>query len=265
LFRIDRNLVNLGATRFVQMDDGEDTEAGAVGESLSAAVSENYMAQAQTQAKAQAQELLGKAEAEAKAKAEQLIQDALDEIAHMTITARDEAEESRRLAWQEGYSEGAEEGRRSYDDQLAEKIREDDDMLKRVLSEIYDERERTYSGLEDEVVGLALEIVRKVINPAEEAIGGVFESLIRNALKQIAPDGKVIIRVSPAEYERFFSAGAATIELESGATLKASVLRDASLGGGDCIIDTENETVNAGLNSQLKYIAIAFEKLIVES
>ena len=104
-----------------------------------------------------------------------------------------------------------------------------------------------------------------MINPAEELIGGAFESLIRNALKQISPDGRVIIRVGTAEYERFFSSGSAVFVLDSGVEVKASVLRDVSLGCGDLIIDTENETINAGLSSQLKQIALAFEKLIVEN
>ena len=253
MFRIDRSYVNLGATRFVRVDSEEGTEADAIGEPLNAAASATYMADLQ------AQEIIGSAHK----KAEEIIQEARDEVADIMVKARDEAEEQKRAAWNEGYAEGAVEGKHSYDEKLAAKIREDDEMLKNVVNEIYDERERTYSGLEDEVVGLALEIVRKVINPAEETIGGVFESLIRNALKQIAPDGKVVIRVSSTEYERFFSSGSATIELESGVTVKASVLRDASLGGGDVVIDTENETVNAGLNSQLKYIALAFEKMVV--
>jgi len=259
LFRIDRNFVNLGATRFVQVDGGEGTEAGAIGESLNAAASATYAIQ--TQAQAQAQEMIQNAEAQA----QEIIQEARDEIAGMMVKAREEAEEQRRRAWQEGHAEGSAEGKRSCEEILAGKIREDDEMLKNVINEIYDERERTYSGLEDEVVGLSLAIVKKVINPTEEALDGVFESMIKNALKQIAPDGKVILRVGTTEYERFFSSGSAVIELDSGVSVKASVLRDASLSGGDLIIDTPTETINAGVNSQLKYIALAFEKMILKN
>ena len=255
MFRIDRSYVNLGTTRFVQVDGGEGIEAGAMGESLNAAASVTDMMQAQ----ARAQEMILGAQTQAR----DIIQGARDDIAVLMVNAREEAEEQRRRAWQDGYAEGVAEGKHSYEVKLADKIREDDEMLKNVINEIYDERERTYSGLEDEVVGLALEIVRKVINPAEDAPEGVFESMVKNALKQIAPDGKVVLRVGAAEYDRFFSSGSAAIELDSGVTVKASVLRDASLGRGDLIIDTETETVNAGVNSQLKYIALAFERMIL--
>ena len=257
MFRIDRSFVNVGATRLVQVDNGEEFEAGAVGESLYAAASATYM----TQAQAQAQEML----AEAYEEADRIRQEARDEAALLMVRTRDQAEEDRRRSVQEGFAQGQAEGRRSYDEQLAEKISEDDEMLRRVINEVYSEREDTYCALEEEVVGLALDIVRKVIRPADEQIGGVFEPLVRNALKQMAPVEKVILRVSPSEYERFFSTGSAMFELESGSIIKAAILRDASLGEGDCIIDAEDETINAGLESQLKYVKLAFEKCKMET
>ena len=263
MFRIDRNFVKLGSTRSVLVVSDDGTEAGAVGEAPNAAASMSYMVQLQAQE--QAMELLEEAKGEAEEQAALIIQAARDEAAFLIIDAQDEIEEERQKAWREGFAKGTEEAKISYEEQLTEKIRDDDEKLKRVLNEIYDERERTYNGLEDEVVGLSLEVVRKIINPAEEALGGVFESLIKNALKQLSSfDGRVVIRVSPAEYERFFASGSAVVELDSGVTVTASILRDAALGGGDCIIDTDGETVNAGLNSQLKYIALSFERLLTE-
>ena len=280
MFRIDKTLVNLATARSIQVD-GDAAEAGAAGIPLYASASADYIVQ----------ETLRSAEE----KASVVISEARNEAAALMISAREEAEETRRRAWQEGYAEGAkegksasaesiriaeenrrtaeedrriaeegmrtaEEGMRAAEERYKRKASEDGDMLERVIGELYDERERTYNGLEDSVVGLALEIVKKIINPAEEELGGVFESLIRNALKQIAPEGKIIIRVSPAEYERFFSSGSAIFHLDKGVTVTASILRDASLNDGDCIIDTEDETVNAGFDTQLKYIRIAFNR-----
>ena len=99
MFRIDRNYVNLAATRFVQVGNGEDAEAGAVGDSLYAAASATYVSQAQLQA----QEIL----AEAKEDAERIRQEARDEVATLMVSARDQAEEERRRMVQEGFAEGA--------------------------------------------------------------------------------------------------------------------------------------------------------------
>jgi len=277
LFRIDRNLVKLGAARYINVET-ETAEAGAAGESPDAAASavalmrEEMLAKvraevlaevrAETQAEAlsKAQEILDEAEADAKQKAAKVIDEAKNEAAQLLVDAREEADDTLHQAWRDGFTDGSEEGRRSFDSRLQEKIREDDEKLKRVLDELYTERDSTFSGLEEHVVGLAIEIVKKVYNPAEEELGSVFLSLIKNALRQMSLDGKIVIRVGPAEYERFFSSGNAFFELDRGVTVTASVVRDVSLSEGDCIIDTDDTTVNAGLDSQLKYIHLAFEK-----
>ena len=304
MFRIDRNLVNIGAARYhrtIQItaehekigeaggsgSDDEISEAGVEGKTPDAAAfaaaavnsasssAKDIISKAESEAKAKANgiitEAMAKAEREAKAGAEAIIGDARREADEIVQSARERIEEERESARRDGYAEGEREGRRVYDEQLEEKlrdvnvefeskIREDDEKLKRVIEELYDERTKTYDGLEEQVVGLSVDIVRKVINPSEEGFGGVFEMLIRNALKQINPDGKIIIRVSPAEYERFFSSGSAVFELDRGVTVTASVLRDVSLGEGDCVVDTEGETIDAGLDTQLKFIRLAFEK-----
>jgi flagellar biosynthesis/type III secretory pathway protein FliH len=117
-----------------------------------------------------------------------------------------------------------------------------------------------YDDYEGKVTELCLDIVKKVINPAEEALGNVFQSLILNAIKQIKLTDKIIIRVGPAEYERFFSNGNAVFDLHSGVTVTATVLKDMSFNDGDCVIDTDYETINAGLDSQLRLISLAFER-----
>lgn len=303
MFRIERDLVKLGAARTVrtiQIDNeinkngasDEYTEAGAAGDAqdaaASAAATAKYMLNsAETDARAEAYRIISEAEAEAntravdiiaaakekaKAEASMMVEAARKEAEELTLSARERLEEERRLARQEGYDDGAEEGKRLYDEQLekkmreigddfSEKMREDDEKVKRVVEELYYERAETYAGLEDNVVGLAIDIVRKVINPSEEKYGGIFEMLVRNALKQINPEGRIMIRVGPNEYERFFASGSALFELDGGVNVTVSVLRDASLGEGDCVIDTEESTVNAGLDTQLKYIQLAFDRV----
>ena len=250
MFRIDRRYVKLAGTKFNTLSTDENPEADAEGEFPDAAAS----------AEAMVNEYLSAAEAEAAAMAKEVLDNAHDEAAKIIVSARDDAEIECKRGWEEGFTKGSQEGKRAFEEKLAEKIRSDDDMLKRVLDEIHAERERSYNEMENEVTSLALEIVRKIINPAEDELSGVFTSLIKNALRQMSTDGKIVIRVSPAEYERFFSSGAAVIELDSGATVTASVLRDVSLDGGDCIIDMEDITVNAGINSQLQYVKLSFER-----
>ena len=256
MFRIDRRLVNVADTKFNISGADEKSEAGAEVELSDAAAS----AKSESYAEDAVNEYINAAKSETEAKIEAILEKAREQAAHIIFEAREDAEEEHKRAWQEGYQEGTDEGKRVYDEKTAAKIQEDDETLKRVLDEIYEERERIYAGMETEVTNLSLEIVRKIINPAEEALGDVFTSLIKNALRQMSTDGKIVLRVGPAEYERFFSSGAATIELDSGVTVRASVLRDVSLQEGDLIIDTDDVTINAGIDSQLQFVQLAFER-----
>ena len=250
LFRIDRRFVNLTGTKIINRDANDDPEVGAEGDFPDAAAS----------AEAMVNEYLSVAQKEAKTKTEEILNNARTLADQIIEEARNEAEDERDRARQEGYEKGLEEGRHSFDRKLEEKIHEDDETLRRVLDEIHEERERTYLELEEEVASLALEIVRKIIHMPEEKIGDVFIPLIKNALRQMSTDGKIVIRVGPKEYERYFSSGAATLELDSGAKVTAAVLRDVSLQEGDCIIDTEDVTVNAGIDSQLQFVKLSFER-----
>jgi len=289
LFRIDRNLVNLAAARSVQVDhETGDTEVGAVGATIDALTS------ATARAHQQAYQIVSEAEAKAIAEAMKIVAEAREEADELIRSAREQIAKERDAAKQKGYDEGAELGKRSYDakldkelrenadklaaqineneeklnarlreseEELSAKLRGDDEALGRVLGELQDERARTYAALEDEVIALALGIVRKILDPAEEDFGDVFTALIKSALKQMNPDGKVFIRLSTSDYERFFPSGGAAFELDNGAAVSAAIIKDTMLAEGDCIIDTNEATVNAGVDTQLRNIEIAFGKL----
>ena len=285
MFKIDKNLVNLAVGRSVQIGS-ENGAAGALGlkKASDASASDALKAQdtvSRTQnAFSKAQEKL----TEANAEAARVIEAARHEAASIILAARDDGKRERSLALQDGYAAGASAGRaqgikdglregygegydKGYADGSAEcrrefdeKLQEDDKMLTHVISEFHQASVRVFDGLEEKLAALTLEIVKKIINPAGENGEYMFTSLIINALRQVELDGRLTLRVGANEYDRFFSSGSAVFDLGDGVKATASVIRDAAMSDGDCIIDTETETLNAGIDSQLKYIRLAFEK-----
>jgi len=254
LFRIDRRFVKLTASKANKLGAEKKREVGAEGEDPEAATFEkaaevpsynDVYTQYQSEAEAEVQEILD----EANEKAAQIIEDAQNEI-----------EQERKRAYDEGYAEGERDGKQLYETKLDEQLHNNEESLKNVLDEIARERENSFNELENDIVDLSLDIVRKIINPAQEELDNVYTSLIKNALRQIPTDGKFIIRVAPSEYDKYFSTGSAVLELDSGTTVTATMLRDVSLETGDCVIDTEDVTINAGLESQYKYVKLAFER-----
>jgi len=258
--------VNVSGIKINRLDTNNDPEVGAEGEVPDAATSAEkaYSVEQTTSPEDVVNEYLAATKTETESKIEGILNSARQQAAGIIDDAYEKAKEELKLGYEQGFEEGlakgSEEGKRKYDDLIEAKKREDDETMKRVIDEMYEERERTYSGLEKEATNLSIEIVRKILNPTEEELIDVFTPMIKNALRQMPTESKIILRVGPKEYERFFSSGAAAIELDSGATVKASVLRDVTLNDGDLIIDTEDVTINAGLDSQLQYVELAFER-----
>jgi len=258
--------VNVSGIKINKLSTKDSPEADAEGEipEATAFTEKAYSAEEAYSAEDAVNEYLAATKSETESKMEEILNGARQQAAKIISDASDEAEEERRRGYEKGFEEGSakglEEGKYKYDEMIEEKKREDDETLKRVIDEMYEERERTYNELEKEATALSIEIVRKILNPTEEELVDIFTPMIKNALRQMPTDSKIVLRVGAKEYERFFSSGAATIELDSGVTVKASVLRDVSLNDGDLIIDTDDVTINAGLDSQLKYVQLAFER-----
>ena len=262
MFRIDRMNVNLASAWSVQVSsEGGEADPEAEGQPVpdatasAAGIMRDILSEAETKAESKAQQIVG----EAREKAAAILTDAREQAAQKREHAQKEGYETgRKEGYDEGHAEGKSEGKSAFES----KIKEDDDKLKNVLQEIYDERQRTDSELEDELVGLSLAIIKRIIFQADEQFGGVFESLIKSALRQMSTDRKIVIRVGQEEYKRFFSPGKEVFDLDHGMRVTASVIEDQNLEEFGVIIDAGDETVNAGLDTQLQNIQLAFERAV---
>ena len=247
MFRIDRNLINLAAGRSINLDsEPEENNLGGEWQDEGTTPAPPYVDPA-------VQALVDEAEE----KARQIVIAAKSEAEVLLKETRVDIDEAYAQAMREGWEQGNKEAKQTADKQLEE----DKTALTRVLDEIYAENNRLLESLEDDLVSLALGIVKKIYNPTDDTVSELFNLQIQNALKQIKLTDKITIQVGPAEYERFFSTGSAVFNLRGGVDAKATVLKNTSMNEGDCVIDTELETINAGLDSQLRLIQLAFENL----
>ena len=241
MFRIDKNLVKLSAATFVQ-----------TAEIVAAPGPVSEAAKTETPRQQDSAQLVEGAANEAAA----IISAAEEKASQLLIAAEAEAQELCAAARQKGFAEGANDAARV----INQKLKDDDDALRTVLAEISREQARMAGELEAETIRLSLAVTKKIINILSENDDTLFESMITKALRQMNLEGKLSIRVGVREYDRFFSSGSAVFALGDGVTVTASVIKDALLQDCDCIIDTDEGTVNAGLDSQLRYIELAFEK-----
>jgi flagellar assembly protein FliH len=198
----------------------------------------------------------------ARARAETIVADAETEAARVLEEARLRAEELRRDAYDEGFSEGraageeksaadaeivAAEGRAAFERVLAE--------LNGALGSARDE----FEVMKGQVKTLIFEIVRKIVNLKHENDDKFFIDVIEGALERVKPEGKLTVSVGEADYERFFPSGSAVFKVD-GKKLAATIVKNPSLGLTEIIIDFGDVTVNAGPHTQTGRVKAALEK-----
>jgi flagellar assembly protein FliH len=121
-------------------------------------------------------------------------------------------------------------------------------------------------SLEREILELVVEISRKILHMEMDMDDALYLSMARHALARLQSGGKITVRVSPSEYGRFFSGGSAefTINREN---IRVQVEEDHSLMKNDLIIESEGESIDAGLETQLDSVedALLRENINMES
>jgi flagellar assembly protein FliH len=193
-------------------------------------------------ARKEAAALLEKASREAKAQ--------LDQAASQAQYALEEAKSQ---GYQEGYREGNQQGQELHRQNTEEAGRQ----LNRLLSEIAGERQAFIDSFEGEMVELAVSIAEKIVVSAINKDDNAFKSMIINALKHMRRESKITLHVSEEQYNEFFKAESANFVLGD-ETITVVIVNDTQLENGDLILESDEETVNAGVGSQLKHIMLAF-------
>ncbi len=200
--------------------------------------------------------------AAAQREADALIVKAKEQAAMICAQAALEADEAKRAAFADGmdhgYREGHAAGRGEGIVEYRTAIGDAQALLRQAMGRVEAERREMLSGVERQCVELSMEIARKVLGAAMATDENAFPSLVRRALEDIQHTGKVTLRVSPLEYDLFFSQGAGWVSDE---TLSVSVIEDDELAEGDLKLESDVETINAGVRSQMDAIREALLKL----
>lgn len=244
MFRIDRSRVNLSSVQDMRANAGDpvlevrpeeavipaQSVPNAAGEVASAKIIENARKEAEY-IREQAKHALSKAVLDAQA---------------MQISAR-----------QLGYEEGMAEARREY----AEMAAKNKESLCIVISEIQQKSQEMYDNLEGDIVDLCFAVVKKLADMDRAGDGSFYKSMIRKALGQMEITNKLSVHVCAEDCERFFPDG--EVSFPTGDGIVTATVQDApELGSGDIIIENGNETVTAGLETQMKSIELVFRQLL---
>lgn len=262
MFRIDKRLVQVASPAQIPLipvplpDSVMEVEEGTLTETVAAA---NVEAAAVTgsatwsaaEIEAQRDKLLKQAEEQAAAKLHQ----AEAKAAAMLSEAEKQAAAMREDAWKSGFEEGQQQGAKAQAEQTAAARQQ----LNRLLTDLSAASDQFYGSVEGDLVALALDAAEKVVKTAIKERES-FEAMIKNALKNMRREDKITVRVSEQQYQDFFNAESAAFMLGD-EQLNVAIVNDPHLGDGDLLLESESETVNAGVDSQFRYISLAFNKM----
>jgi len=180
--------------------------------------------------------------------AEQSLNDARIEAERIIESAQAEIEFARRNAISEGQEAGYNEG-------LAKGMAEIDAMkaeLQEERSKLHQEYEQLVDELEPRFVSLITDVYEQVFKVELKDRAQIAAHLVANAMRESGENKSFIIRVSPEDYP-YIDKNRDSIRSEAAVgQVHIEIIKDQTLGSGDCLIETGGGVFDAGFDTQLK-------------
>lgn len=186
---------------------------------------------------------------ESEEKARKIIEDANAEAENLIEIAKAHVEEIERKA----FIHGEAEGRASVSMEIDKQVSDLREQLSGTLTELQYLKSETESKAEREMVELAIEIAKKIVQREVTVDREVALTLARVALTRLHSRSTTIIRLHPDDYTH---AAAHRERLESDGAIE--IVEDRSVGLGGCLIQTEMGDIDARIAHQFREIEKGF-------
>ena len=163
--------------------------------------------------------------------------------------ARDQAEQKVREAHTEGMRRGVEAGRQQFEEAVAQAAA----ALEGSAEAMRGAREQFLASLEPQVVELALEIARRILQRDARTDRDLVTTTVRNALRHLADREQMLIRVNPADLEGLRAQKVRLLE-DFEEVREIMVQADEAISPGGCIVESRLMQVDARIEAQLDTI-----------
>jgi flagellar assembly protein FliH len=162
------------------------------------------------------------------------------------VARQSEAEAREKQLLEKGFREGLAKGRAEAESAMLQQR----ERVSQALQEFRREREKYFHQVEGEIVALALAIVRKILRREAHTDPLLLAGLVRVALEKMTEAQNVRMRVHPAQIPAWQDYFAKQTE----SPLAPELSGDASLAADQCALETQHETTELSLETQLKEI-----------
>lgn len=191
---------------------------------------------------------------EAKAEADKLMLDTQDKVASLQ-------EEAKKQGYEQGLAEGRETG--------AQQIREEQHQIlvdanagaERLLKEAQTACQDYITSAENTIAEMVLKIANKILPRHFIDVPQMILPLVQEAIQKVKDQPKVVVKVAPEAYELVMMAQSELqAQLEGSGQLE--VQSDGSLKAGDCLVESPNGVVDAGVATQLRLVEQAVRNVM---
>ena len=166
------------------------------------------------------------------------------------------AAQKEQQAFRAGHEAGMAETRAAYEPQVAALRGE----ISKTLHDFADGRDSYFQKVEQEVVRLALAIVRKILHREAQVDPLLLTGILRVALDKIGANTNTRLRAHPSDikvWRDYFSQTHDHFPVPE-------MIGDPEMQAGRCILETELGTTEIGLETQLKEIEQGFLDLLAQ-
>jgi flagellar assembly protein FliH len=132
------------------------------------------------------------------------------------------------------------------------------EQLQRALESFHKERNDYFARVEQEVVRLALAIAERILHREAQLDPLLLTGAVRVALEQLSGSTTVRLKVPDAEAGLWEE----MVAMISAPGLRPEVVGDQALSAGDCVFETDLDSVDLGVRSQLAEIERGFFDLL---
>ena len=161
--------------------------------------------------------------------------------------AKDEADNIKRTAFEEGYKAGV------------EKAQADMQVFKEQLKAFLTAKKEVFEYIAPDILEISVDIARKIIKKEVATDPQIVMNIIIDILKNVSKtEPKIMIKVHPAEVQ-FVKDNMPNAVYELGVEAKISVVGDENLQEGGCIFETSNGIVDASIDAQVEIIKKALK------
>jgi flagellar assembly protein FliH len=184
---------------------------------------------------------------------ERVLQEAQDEAAQCLAKAQEQAMTLTTTAYEQGFRQGEEAARQALTAQLSPVL----GAFQQATTEIVHLRATVLQQAEEDIITLAFQLARKIIQYEALEHREVLAATLTRALEQVVEQDQIVVRVHPDDFH-YATEIKEKLGHARGDSKTLTVREDTSVGRGGCLVESSLGTIDARIEAQFEELEQRF-------